>query len=187
MARKKKSEARESVTPAVTALYASPIRAGFAGVVLVGCGLGLALLPSYLAVQSAALGFTFAGTVVGTVLFLIAGLIAWPGFVLLRLVVTATPLITTDGELIEKQRMGVGAIDLPWEHVGEVTLRGMWVILLDGRIKQSRFTQIMFGAKGIWIPALLMHGGGAKVMQFIEQYKPELIEPLIAKVLSRSK
>ncbi len=186
MARKKKSETDNAV-PKTTALYASPLRAGLAGAVLVACGVGLALLPSYLAVQSAALGFTFAGTVVGTILFLIAGLIAWPGFVLLRLVVTATPLITTDGQTLEKQRMGFGATDLSWDHVGEVTLRGMWVILLDGRIKQSRFTQIMFGAKGIWIPALLMHGGGAKVMQFIEEYKPELIEPLIAKVLSRSK
>ncbi|MFK7791888.1 MAG: hypothetical protein AB8B88_04365 [Devosiaceae bacterium] len=170
--------------PKTTALYASPIRAGIAGVILVACGLGLASLPFYLAVQSTLFGFTLFGTIVGTLLLVIAGFIAWPGLVLLRAIITATPLITTDGQMVEKMRMGMGTAELSWENVGDITLRGMWVILLDGRIKQSRFSQIMFGAKGIWIPALLMHGGGANTMRFIEQYKPELIDPLIAKVVS---
>jgi hypothetical protein len=167
-----------------SALYASPWRAGFAILFLLACGFALAALPVYLLILSSTIGVTLAGLLVGTLLLALAGVALWPALVLLRAVIQARPLITTDGLMVRKMRMGWSTCDIAWSDVGSVSLRGIWIILVDGRMAQSRFYQIMFGARGIWIPALLIHGGGAAAMQFIETYRPDLIEPLIHKVIS---
>lgn len=167
-----------------SALYASPWRAGVAVVFLLACGTALAALPVYLLILSSATGITLAGFIIGALLLALAAIALWPAMVLLRAIVQAKPLITTDGQIVQKMRMGWSACELAWADVGSVGLRGIWIILIDGRMAQSRFYQIMFGARGIWIPALLIHGGGAAAMQFIEKHRPDLIEPLIHKVIS---
>lgn len=166
------------------ALYVSPWRAGIGIVFLLTCGLSLAALTFYLAANSAVVGVSMAGMLIGILLLLLSAIILWPAVVLLRAVVQALPLITTDGTTVYKLRMGWSTCELAWSDVGSVGLRGIWIILVDGRIAQSKFYQIMFGARGIWIPAVLIHGGGAAAMQFIERYRPDLIEPLIHKVIS---
>lgn len=166
------------------ALYVSPWRAGIAIAFMLTCGLGLAALALFLATTSMTIGISLAGLAIGLFLLSLSAVILWPAWVLIRLVMKAQPLITTDGKTVFKQRLGWSTSELSWENIGSVGLRGLWIILLDGRIKQSRFYQIMFGARGIWIPAVLIHGGGAKAMQFIEHYRPDLIEPLIHKVIS---
>lgn len=166
------------------ALYVSPLRAGIGIIFLLACGLSLAALTVYLAINSAVVGVSIAGMLIGTLLLLLSAIILWPAAMLLWAVVQALPLITTDGTTVYKLRMGWSTCELAWSDVGSVTLRGIWIILVDGRIPQSRFYQIMFGARGIWIPAVLIHGGGAAAMQFIERYRPDLIEPLIHKVIS---
>lgn len=167
-----------------SALYASPWRAGVAVAFLLACGLSLAALPVYLLILSSATGITLAGFIIGALLLALAAIALWPAVVLLRAVVQAKPLITTDGVVVHKMRMGWSTCEIAWSDVGSVGLRGIWIILVDGRLAQSRFYQIMFGARGIWIPAVLIHGGGAAAMQFIEKYRPDLIEPLIHKVIS---
>jgi hypothetical protein len=82
-------------------------------------------------------------------------------------------------------RLGLGTTEFKWEHVGELVVRGVWLILLDGRIPQSRFTRFMFGAKGLWIPSLFVYGGGRKVMQFIMDYRPDLIDPMLKRLNRR--
>ncbi len=173
--------------PEIDTLFVSPVRAGLVSVILLALGAAMAALPIYLVVSSPTLDFSIPALVVG-VFFLGLGLIMiWPGLTFLRCIATAHPLIRTDGTTIWKTRMGISMNEISWKNVGSVSIRGLWVILLDGRIKQSKFNQIMFGAKGIWIPALLMHGGGAETMRFIERHKPELIEPLIQRVVSGRK
>lgn len=167
-----------------SALYASPWRTGVAVAFLLACGLSLAALPVYLVLISSAIGVSVAGLFIGALLLALAAIALWPALVLLRAVVQAKPLIATDGVVVHKMRMGWSTCELAWSDVGSVGLRGIWIILVDGRLAQSRFYQIMFGARGIWIPAVLIHGGGAAAMQFIEKYRPDLIEPLIHKVIS---
>lgn len=178
------SDTSPLLTSEHSALYVSPWRAGVAVVFLLACGLSLAGLTFFLAINSTIAGVSIAGLVIGVFLLLLSGVILWPAAVLVRLVVQAQPLISTEGTMVHKQRMGWSTCELAWSDVGSVGLRGIWIILVDGRIAQSKFYQIMFGARGIWIPAVLIHGGGAAAMQFIEKYRPDLIEPLIHKVIS---
>lgn len=167
-----------------SALYASPWRCAIAIFFLAACGLGLVSLPVYLAIKSAAAGLSLAGLSISVLLLALGAIALWPALVLLRAIVQAKPLISTDGVMVHKMRMGWSTCEIAWSEVGSVGLRGIWIILVDGRMAQSRFYQIMFGARGIWIPAVLIHGGGAAAMQFIEKYRPDLIEPLIHKVIS---
>lgn len=167
-----------------SALYASPWRCAIAILFLAACGLGLASLPVYLAIKSAVVGVSLAGLSIGVLLLALGAIALWPAMVLLRAIVQAKPLVSTDGVMVHKMRMGWSTCEIAWSDVGSVGLRGIWIILVDGRMAQSRFYQIMFGARGIWIPAVLIHGGGAAAMQFIEKHRPDLIDPLIHKVIS---
>ena len=112
-------------------------------------------------------------------------LVAYPGFQFLRLVATATPFITTDGTVVRRARLGFGQTQIAWKDVGEFGLRGIWIILVDGRISQGRVIRSIMGTRGLWLPAMLVDGGGSRTMQFASAHRPDLVNPLLAKVLSR--
>ena len=170
----------------LTVLYASPVRAGFAALFLLTVGLGLAGLPLYQAINGAA-GPLTSQTLIAAFAFLIfGGLIAWPGYQFARAIALRSPLMTTDGTVARRVRMGFGTTEIAWADVGDLGLRGVWIILVDGRTPQSKFGQSMFGAKGLWIPALFVDGGGAKTVEFIADHRPDLIDPVVGQVEERT-
>lgn len=170
----------------LTTLYASPIKAGLLAVFLIGLGLALAALPHYLMAVSPTATATPLTAFLALVFMVFGGFFIWPGYQFGRAVVLRLPLVTTDGTVITRMRLGLGTTHFAWEHVGELAVRGVWIILLDGRIAQSRFTRFMFGAKGLWIPSVFVYGGARKVAQFIFDHRPDLIDPKIKLALSKA-
>lgn len=175
-----------SSTDKLTTLYVSPIKGSILAVFLITLGLALAALPHYLMFVTPSATATPLTAILALVFLALGAVFIWPGFQFARAIVLRKPLATTDGVTIHRMRLGLGTTEFEWEHVGELVVRGVWLILLDGRIPQSRFTRFMFGAKGLWIPSLFVYGGGRKVMQFIMDYRPDLIDPML-KRLNRSK
>ncbi|MBV6659288.1 MAG: hypothetical protein KI785_16105 [Devosiaceae bacterium] len=162
-----------------TALYASPIRAGLAALCLLGVGISLAGVPFYQVLSGAALPLS-SGTLIAALAFLVFGsLIAFPGYQFAKAILTSSPLVTTDGTEVHRVRMGLGSTSIAWADVGDLGLRGIWIILVDARISQTKFGQSMFGARGLWLPALFVHGGGAATVQFIAAYRGDLIDPVL--------
>ena len=164
------------------ALYAAPVRAGLVGLFLLASGLGIAALPFIQISSDAGFRATPIAALMALTFVAFGLLVAYPGFQFLRLVATATPFITTDGTTVRRARLGLGRTELAWEHAGEIGLRGIWIILVDGRVRQGRVRRSIMGTQGLWLPALLVHGGGTATMKFIEAHKRALIEPLFMKV-----
>lgn len=173
-------------TDKITALYVSPIKGGILALFLITVGLALVALPHYLMFVTPSATATPLTAVLALVFLALGAVFIWPGVQFAKAILLRTPLATTDGETVHRMRLGFGTTESRWEHVGELVVRGVWLILLDGRIPQSRFTRFMFGAKGLWIPSLFVYGGGRKVMQFIMDYRPDLIDPVL-KRLNRGK
>ncbi|MEM6382221.1 MAG: hypothetical protein AAF739_06060 [Pseudomonadota bacterium] len=173
--------------PGPQALYASPLRAGIAAVALLAVGIGLAGVPIFQLLSGAALPLSVGGAVAALAFVVFGGFIAFPGYQFARAIATGTPLVTTDGVVVRKLRMGAGTTELAWSDVGDLGLRGIWVILVDGRIGQTKFAQSMFGARGLWLPALFVHGGGAETVRFIAAHRTDLVDPVLAQVEARSK
>ena len=161
----------------ITALYVSPIKGGILAAFLILLGLALVAFPHYLmAITPSALATPL--TAFLALVFLALGAVfIWPGYQFARAILRRLPLVSTDGTTIYRLKLGLGTTEFAWEHVGDLAVRGVWLILLDGRIPQSRFTRFMFGAKGLWIPSVFVYGGGRKVAQFIMDYRPDLIDP----------
>lgn len=173
-------------TQKLTALYASPFRAGVAALFLLAVGIGLAGFPLYQVINGAA-GPLASQTFVAAFAFLVfGGLIAWPGYQFALAIFRRSPLMVTDGTTVRRVRMGFGTTQIDWADVGDLGLRGVWIILVDGRTGQSKFGQSMFGAKGLWIPALFVDGGGATTVQFVADYRPDLIDPVVGQVEQRT-
>lgn len=169
------------------ALYASPLRAGLAATIMLVVGLGLAYLPFY-QVSSADSSPLFSQSALATLAFVaLGGFIAFPGFQFARAILTGRPLLVTDGITVNRTRLGFGRTQIAWADVGDLGLRGVWVILMDGTVPQSKFTTFMFGARGLWIPAFFVHGGGKKAVQFITEHRPDLIHPVVGKVSRKRK
>lgn len=167
------------------ALYASPWRAGIAAFFLLAVGLGLIFLPFYRA-TGAVQSPLFSQTPLAVFAFVLLGsFIAYPGFQFMRLILTGRPLVVTDGTKVERMRLGFGRTSIDWAQVGDLGLRGVWIILMDGSVPQSRFTTFMFGARGLWLPGLLVHGGGATTMRFITDHRRDLIYPTLDKARRR--
>ena len=154
-------------------LMASPLRAGLAAAFFLVVALFCFLMPLLTGTSSFPAYATF---------WIIAFIFGFPGYQLARMALHLAPLLVTDGETVSRPKLGIGRKAIAWEQVGEIGLRGIWLILLDGRIAQSRFTKVMFGARGLWIPGLLAEGGGPAVMNFVQAHRPDLMGPLMTKV-----
>ncbi|MCB1508550.1 MAG: hypothetical protein KDI98_07325 [Hyphomicrobiaceae bacterium] len=63
-------------------------------------------------------------------------------------------------------------------EVGDIGLRGVWIILVDGARPQGKLLTGLFGAKGLWIPGYLAEGGGAAVIALIDRHRADLVNPL---------
>ena len=156
-------------------LYVDPLRGSAVALFLIALGGGLFFIPFLPVVQG---GLVFDVTFLASAaLFMPFGaLVAFPGFQYIRLIARSEPLVTTDGETVRRERLGVGTTRIAWDHVGSLSFRSLWVILMDGRVEQNRFTRFMFGTKGVWIPALFVRGGGEETMRFIRDHRPKLID-----------
>lgn len=170
----------------MTALYASPFRAGVAALFLLTVGVGLVVLPFFQAVAGG-VEASFQSLIAVLAFLVIGGLIAFPGYQFARAIVNRSPIMTTDGITVTRVRMGLGTTQIAWSDVGDLGLRGVWIILVDGRTGQSKFGQSMFGAKGLWIPALFVDGGGAATVLFVSDYRPDLIDPVVQQVTKGKK
>lgn len=167
------------------ALYASPIRAGIAVLFMGGMGLFLVGLAVYSIIvnqgQLSIITYLSVLVLIGFGLF-----VAFPAYQFSRAIAGRLPLVTTDGVMVHRMRLGLGNTEIAWEHVGDLGLkRGLWIILLDGRIKQGRFRQSMVGAQGLWLPAFLVYGGGARTVRFINDHRPDLLGSVRDKVMPR--
>ncbi|MEM6712595.1 MAG: hypothetical protein AAF590_09975 [Pseudomonadota bacterium] len=163
-------------------LYASPWRAGIIAVILLAVGGSLLVLPFLISARSVD-GLTLVGGVSAVIFIAMGAFVFFPGYQLARAIVSGVPIVTTDGETVHRIRLGFGKTRIPWTQVGDVALRGLWIILMDGRIKQSRFRQLMIGAKGLWLPALLVHGGGTRTVRFIASHRLDLVDRMWKKAM----
>jgi hypothetical protein len=112
---------------------------------------------------------------------LIAVLIAIPGLMLLSAVRQGLPLLKLSAERIDRIPLGFGRTHIEWAHISDIGLRGVWIILIDNRVLQNKLLMGLVGAKGLWIPAILAEGGGAKVMAAIHEIRPDLLDKLARK------
>lgn len=174
-----------SATPhSSTSLYVSPVRGALVILLFTVLGLALILLPFVQAGSGRGASATPSAAIVTLILLFSGGLLLFPAVQFARLIVSSSPLVSATRERVERIRFGFGQTSIDWKNVGEISIKGVWIILVDGRIQQSRFRRSMLGTKGLWIPAIAVHGGGEAVIKFIETYRSDLIEHLVLKVAS---
>lgn len=114
------------------------------------------------------------------VIFLLVGLfvalLAFPAFSLIQGAATKRPLLRFDADNVHRLALGPTRQDIAWDDIGDIGLRGVWIVLVDGTVEQNKLVRGLLGARGVWIPAVLAEGGGARVMAAIHAYRPELID-----------